>query len=84
MSAPMMSPMVVPPGAPMPGQLNGPPRLPTMSGPAGVPGSMGTPTASGAASMVFPPVTYQASSAAPTSGGGGGFDLNAQPPEANH
>ncbi|KAG5517121.1 hypothetical protein RHGRI_037772 [Rhododendron griersonianum] len=83
MSAPMMPPMVAPPGAPMPGQVNGPPRLPTMSGPTGVPGSMLTPTASGAASMVFP-VTYQPSSAAPTSGGGGGFDLNAQPPEANH
>ncbi|KAI8525766.1 hypothetical protein RHMOL_Rhmol13G0255500 [Rhododendron molle] len=83
MSAPMMPPMVAPPGAPMPGQVNGPPRLPTMSGPTGVPGSMSTPTASGAASMVFP-VTYQPSSAAPTSGGGGGFDLNAQPPEANH
>ncbi|KAF7120816.1 hypothetical protein RHSIM_Rhsim13G0017700 [Rhododendron simsii] len=83
MSAPMMPPMVAPPGAPMPGQVNGPPRLPTMSGPTGVPGSMAAPTASGPASMVFP-VTYQASSAAPTSGGGGGFDLNAQPPEANH
>lgn len=83
MPAPIMPPMVVPPGAPMPGQVNGLPRLPTMSGPSGVPGSMVTPTTSAATSMVFP-VTYQASSAAPTSGGGGGFDLNAQPPEANH
>ncbi|XP_057460784.1 U1 small nuclear ribonucleoprotein C-like [Actinidia eriantha] len=83
MSAPSMQPMMAPPGAaPLPGQVSGLPGFPTMSAPTAVPGGMVTTNAGGATSMVIPP-TYQANSAASTSGGFDGFNLNALPPEAN-
>ena len=75
-----MPPMVPPPGAPsLPGQVNGLPGPPN----GNPPGSTALPTSSGAPSMVTSAI-YQPNPAAPPSGSFGGFDLNAQAPEANN
>lgn len=72
--------MVPPPGAPLPGQMNGlqrpisappPPPPPPM-----VPGSGGAPP-------MFPPPPYQGNMSLPTSGGSDGSAPSAPAPEAN-
>ncbi|XP_059656882.1 U1 small nuclear ribonucleoprotein C-like isoform X2 [Cornus florida] len=75
-SAPVMPPMVGPPGAPpsYPSQVNGLPRPPTVNPPTMVPGS----------TSVVTPAVYQTSPPVPTSGSFDSFNVNAEPIEANH
>ncbi|CAL5437096.1 unnamed protein product [Camellia sinensis] len=83
MSAPVMPPMVGPPGAaPLPGQVTNLPRPPPMGAPSAVPGTTMTP-ASVSTSMVTPAMYQAANSAPPTSGGFDSFNMSAQAPEAN-
>lgn len=85
-SGPPMPQMVPPPGAPVPGQMNGLQR--PVSGPPPIaPGSAGTPT-SGAPPMFAPPPMYQGNvsmsmSAPPTSSGSDGSNINAQAQEGS-
>ncbi|KAF9623166.1 hypothetical protein IFM89_037747 [Coptis chinensis] len=68
---PMMPPMVAPPGAPpMPMQVNGLPRPPTMNPPLTVPGGTSTAVTNGLPSLVTQAV-YQGN---PTASGSGAFD----------
>ncbi|KAI8019404.1 U1 small nuclear ribonucleoprotein C [Camellia lanceoleosa] len=86
MSAPVMPPMVGPPGvAALPGQITNLPRPPPMGAPApsAVPGTTMTP-ASVSTSMLTPAM-YQAANSAPSiSGGFDSFNMSAQAPEADH
>lgn len=81
-----MPQMVLPPGAPLPGQMNGLQRpgggLPPPPPPPMIPGSAGIPT-SGAPTMFAPPPMYQGSFSLPTSGGSDGSNANAQASEAS-
>lgn len=82
-SAPGMSPMAVPPGAPsLPGQVNGQMSM-AMNLPPMVPGS--TPASSGAPPM-FTPAMYHAIPSAPTTGGLDSYNTNTQTQtsEVNH
>lgn len=81
-SSPNMPPMMLPPGAPMPGQLNAIPRPPG-SAATTVPGSTAAPTSNGAPPMGAPPM-YQTSTAPSTSGGYDNLNANPQAAEANH
>lgn len=78
--------MVAPPGAPLPGQMNGLQRpMTALPPPPMVPGSGGMPTSgSGAPQMFPPPPPYQVNMSLPTSGGSeGSAPPSAPPPEAN-
>ncbi|XP_076923600.1 U1 small nuclear ribonucleoprotein C-like [Bidens hawaiensis] len=91
---PGMPPMMAPPGAPIPGQVNpaipgqannGVPRPITISAPMMAPGSSGTPT-SGAPPPMFTPGMYQAgpTGPAPLPAGFESPTPGSQPQEADH
>lgn len=73
--------MVPPPGAPVPGQMNGLQRPVSAPQPM-IPGSAGIPS-SGAPPMFPPPPPYQGSVSLPTNSGPDGSGANAQASEAN-
>ncbi|KAG6575868.1 U1 small nuclear ribonucleoprotein C-like [Cucurbita moschata] len=80
--APTMPPMMAPPGAPMPGQVNMLARPPPP--PAPIPGSTPQPSSANGAPSAAAPLMYQANPAAPGSGGYDSFTTTAQPSESNH
>uniref|UniRef100_A0A2P2PL55 U1 small nuclear ribonucleoprotein C n=1 Tax=Rhizophora mucronata TaxID=61149 RepID=A0A2P2PL55_RHIMU len=82
-AAPPMPPMVAPPGAPLPCQVNSVPRPPTGIAPT-IPGGMPAPVPSSGAPSMVPPTTYQSLPVTSASGGFDNFNVNAPAPEANH
>ncbi|XP_010265587.1 PREDICTED: U1 small nuclear ribonucleoprotein C-like isoform X2 [Nelumbo nucifera] len=75
-AAPSMPSVFGPSGTPLPMQVNGLPRPPTINSPTTVPGGTAAPTSNGAPSMVTP-VMYQANPTTATSGGFDSFNTTA-------
>ncbi|XP_075507210.1 U1 small nuclear ribonucleoprotein C-like [Primulina tabacum] len=77
-----MPQMLLPSGAPLPGQVDGLQRPFTAAAPL-IPGSAGTPT-TGAPPMFPPPPMYQGNTPLPTTGGSEGSNMNGQASEVDH
>lgn len=81
MHVPPMPQVLLPSGAPLPGQADGLQR-PLTALPPLIPGSAGTPS-TGAPPM-FPPPVYQGNTPLPTTGGNEGSNMNGQASEVHH